>query len=101
MELRSSEGRYARTLRRRSRKRVTVRTLVAICWRKVAMTDYTRSVVSSPRGSKFLNDSACATFLLIKERRRKMRVLISGASGLLGKGLTQALRRDGHEAGFL
>ena len=28
-------------MRRRSRKRVTVKTLVAICWRKVAMSDYT------------------------------------------------------------
>src|SRR5882724_1303770 len=37
---RSSEGRLAATVFSRSRNFVTVRTLVAICWRKVAMFDY-------------------------------------------------------------
>src|SRR5207237_1011157 len=37
---RSSLGRLARNIFIRSRKRVTVRTLVAICWRRVAMSDY-------------------------------------------------------------
>ena len=88
-------------MRSRSRKRVTVRTLVAMCWRKVAMTDYTRPRARPLCRSKFLNDSRCATFLLIEERLRRMRVLISGASGLLGTALTQSLRSDGHETASL
>src|ERR1041385_714624 len=40
MMSRSSPGRMAATVFCRSRNLVTVRTLVAICWRRVAMRDY-------------------------------------------------------------
>src|SRR5882672_11313923 len=40
MSSRSSLGRFARILRISSRNLVTVRTLVANCWRRVAMHDY-------------------------------------------------------------
>src|SRR3954470_550717 len=42
MMSRSSLGRYSRTRFSRSRNLVAVRTLVAICWRRVAMIDYRR-----------------------------------------------------------
>src|SRR6185312_14235473 len=40
MMARSSPGRLAATVFCKSRNLVTVRTLVAICWRRVAMRDY-------------------------------------------------------------
>src|SRR5690348_3658755 len=51
MTSRSSLGRYSRTSLSSSRNLVAVRTLVAICWRKVAIIDYSWGVKRSPTGS--------------------------------------------------
>src|SRR4029077_11409081 len=48
MSSRSSLGRLARILRMSSRNLVTVRTLVANCWRRVAMHDYSVLVWRGP-----------------------------------------------------
>src|ERR1035438_9449065 len=93
---------FRSTLRRRSRNRVTVKTLVAMCWRKVAMSDYTTFFAHARRGrgSRFRFCRRCVTANCEPCLQEwDVRVLISGASGLIGRALTPALISAGHEAG--
>src|SRR6185312_12976596 len=50
---RSSLGRFSRTNFKRSRNFVAVSTLVAICWRRVAMIDYSWRLRGCPVSGRF------------------------------------------------
>src|SRR5438477_10048163 len=59
MSSRSAGGRYSPTCFSRSRNFVTVRRLVSICWRNVAMVDYSRRM----RGFKMMSRTVIGSFV--------------------------------------
>jgi hypothetical protein len=68
-----------------------------MCWRKVAMSDYTTSSHSPMRRGFSILPQMCYSLLRSLLAGVDVRILISGASGLIGRAITPALISAGHE----